>query len=47
MVMVLVNITTPLPCETESFEGGILKIFLLLFKTWCFVNIEVILMWKQ
>lgn len=34
------NITTPLPCKTELFERGFLKIFLLFFKALCFVNME-------
>lgn len=36
----LLNITTPLPCETELFKRGFLKIFLLLFTALSFVNIE-------
>lgn len=40
IMAILVNMTTPLPCETELFERGFLKIFLLLFKALCFVNLE-------
>lgn len=37
-----VNITNLLLREAELFERGFLKIFLLRFKAWCFVSIEVI-----
>lgn len=44
MMAMSVNITNRLLHETELFERGFLKIFLLCFKAWCFVSIEAIFM---